>query len=166
MEPKRYLNKLAQAVSKRSGISANTCMVVLPAIFDEIRQTLCEGKYRCVTIESFGTFIVRQIPQRHYTRRMPDGTTRLVDLPPKLKVAFSPTRNMRCEVEESTFNPTRQSFHLHPDDRGIRIRKSIPDPTKRKKPIVGDSMEGTVVRERHTDPADRYKIKILRGKGE
>ena len=86
MEPKKYLYQLALAVSKRSGISINTCQVVLPALFDELRYMLCEGRYRVVTIESFGILAVRELPQRHYTRRYSNGITQVVDLPPKLVV--------------------------------------------------------------------------------
>lgn len=159
MQPKVYLYKLAQAVSKRCGISLATCQVVLPALFDEMRYTLCEGKYRCITVESFGTFIVKEIPQRHYTRRLPDGTTQLVDLPPHLQVAFKPTRNLRYEVEQSKFDPTRESFVVHPDDHPIRTRKSI-DHRPKKKPNI--HMQGSVVLDK--PKGNNHQVKILHGK--
>lgn len=130
MQPKKYLHQLALAVSRRSGISVATCMVVLPALFDEMRQTLAEGRWRAVSVESFGSLIVRQKPLRHYTRRFPDGHTEVVELQPVLRVSFMPSRNLRREVETSTFDPTRKSFEVHPDDRPLRVRKKIDAPRK------------------------------------
>lgn len=139
MFPKKYLHELASAVSKRSGVSVATCEVVLPALFDEMRYMLCEGRYRCVTVESFGTLAVRERPPRHYKRVLPDGTTQNVHLDSHLVVKFSPTRNLRREVEASRFDPTRQSFVVHPDDHPLRTRKMIDYRPKKKKaiPMVG-----------------------------
>lgn len=150
MEPKKYLYKLAQSVSKRSGISIATCQVVLPALFDELRYTLCEGKYRCVAIESFGTLIVKELPRRHYTRRNPDGTTYQVELPAKFVVKFLPTRNLRHEVESSRYDPSRQSFTIHPEDHGIRTRKAIGSKAKKRKAFF--AMDGYVQRDEHVEP--------------
>lgn len=161
MEPKKYLYQLAQAVSKRSGISINTCQVVLPALFDELRYMLCEGRYRVVTIESFGTLAVRELPQRHYTRRYSNGITQVVDLPPKLVVKFTPTRNLRNEVQASRFDPTRQSFSVHPDDHPIRTRKRIDSKPRKKK--VQMNMEGNVVNDVQRSNSNREST-ILRGR--
>ena len=150
MEPKKYLYQLAQAVSKRSGISINTCQVVLPALFDELRYMLCEGRYRVFTIESFGTLAVRELPQRHYTRRYANGITQVVDLPPKLVVKFTPTRNL-----------TRQSFVVHPDDHPIRTRKRIEAKPRKKR--VQMNMEGNVVNDVQR-PNSNFEPTILRGR--
>lgn len=165
MQPKKYLYKMAQAVSKRSGISINTLLVALPAIFDEMRYTLCEGKYRCITIESFGVLSVKERPQRHYTRRFPDGHTENIDLPPKLVIKFSPSRNMRLEVEASKYDPTRQSFVLHPDDHPLRTRLKIePKPKKKAFNIDDMALRGTVVKDgKGTTPTDN-SINIVMGK--
>lgn len=162
MQPKKYLHKMAQAVSQRSGISIATLEVALPAIFDEIRQTLCEGKWRAVSIESFGSLTVKRVPQRHYTRRFKDGHTEVVELPEKLTVKFLPSRNLRREVDASKFDPTRQSFVVHPDDHPLKIRKSI-EPRK-KKPFNIDNMglRGNVVKEQPKG-TQGCKIEILRG---
>ena len=64
-------------------------------------------------------------------------------MPPKLVVKFTPTRNLRNEVQASHFDPTRVSFVVHPDDHPIRTRKRI-DPKPRKK-RVQMNMEGNVV---------------------
>lgn len=170
MEPKRYLHALAQAVSKRSGIAIATLEVAIPALFDEIRQTLAEGRYRCVSVESFGTFTVKMVPSRHYTRRFPDGHTEVIELPEKLRVQFLPSRNLRNEVEASHFDPTRESFVCHPDDRPLKFRKSIPDPYKKRKrkPFSKDNMQmrGLVEKDAPSVP-DIHKSRhptILQGK--
>lgn len=163
MEPKKYLHKLAQAVSKRSGISINTCLVVLPALFDEMRYMLCEGDYRCVTVESFGTLTVKERPRRHYRRLFPDGTSQLIELPPKLIVKFLPTANLRREVEHSRFDPTRQSFVIHPDDHGIRTRKAVR--SKAKRSDVFFAIDGVVKRDGPV-PDNPHSIHIIRGNGD
>ena len=66
MLPKEYLTRLSAAVVKRSGICQATVEQVLPALFDEIRYQLIEGRYHCVPIESFGTFGIVEIPERQY----------------------------------------------------------------------------------------------------
>ena len=161
MEPKKYLYRLAQAVSKRSGISIATCQVVLPALFDEMRYMLCEGQYRCVTVESFGTLTVKERPSRHYRRRFPDGTSEIIELPPKLIVKFLPTRNLRHEVETSHFDPTRQSFVIHPDDHGIRTRRAVKSKAKKRDTFFG--IDGFVKRDSPV-PEHPKRIRIIRGK--
>lgn len=161
MQPKKYLYKLSQAVSKRCGISIATCQVVLPALFDEMRFALCEGDYRCVAVESFGSFIVKQLPKRHYNRRQPDGSVHLIDLPPRLQVTFKPTRNLRREVEASRYDPTRESFVCHPDDHPIRARKSIMVKTKK---LVNINMVGSVQHDTKAPKNYDHKVKILRGR--
>ena len=157
MSPKTYLHKLAQAVSRRSGISVNTCLVLLPALFDEIRQTLCEGHYRCVTVENFGSFVVRQRPARHYRRLKKDGTSHLVELPPRLIVKFLPTRNLKQEVENSKFDPTRESFTVSPGERGIHVRKAIESKSKkRQKLFIG--LDGMVEIDNPEDSKFRSRV--------
>ncbi len=124
MGPKIYLSKLAKLVSKRSNICVATCEQVLPALFDEIRYQLCEGEYRCVPIESFGTFGVVDIPEREYLYNY-KGVKEMRRLPAKKRLKFYPTRHMRQEIEESCFAPSRQSFVNHPDDPPIRKRKHM-----------------------------------------
>ena len=157
MQPKKYLYKLAQAVSKRCGISLATCQVVLPALFDEMRQTLCEGKYRCVTVESFGSFVVRQRPARHYKRIEKDGTTRLVELPSGLIVKFLPANNLKREVAESRFDPTHEAFSLFPGEHGIRVRKAIESKSKkRQKLFIG--LDGMVEIDNPEDSKFRSRV--------
>ncbi len=124
MLPKEYLQRLANAVAKRSGIHQATVEQVLPALFDEIRFRLCEGKYKCVTIESFGTFGVVDIPEREYLNTY-KGKLKKVHLLPKKKLKFYPTRNLRLEVEGCKYDPTRRSFSRHPKDPPIRKRKDM-----------------------------------------
>lgn len=162
MSPKTYLHKLAQAVSRRSGISVNTCLVLLPALFDEMRQTLCEGRYRCVTVENFGSFVVRQRPARHYRRLKKDGTSHLVELPPRLIVKFVPTRNLKNEVELSKFDPTRESFTIYPGERGIRVRKAIESKAKKKRKVfIG--LDGMVEADNPED--SKLRSRVVMGKG-
>ena len=162
MNPKTYLHKLAQAVSRRSGISINTCLVLLPAIFDEMRQTLCEGRYRCVTVESFGSFVVRQRPARHYKRIEKDGTTHMVELPPRLIVKFLPANNLKREVAESRFDPTHEAFALFPGEHGIRVRKAIESKGKKKKVFI--AMDGLVELDNPKD--SNLRSRVVMGKQE
>ncbi len=124
MNPKQYLDKFAAAVVKRSGISRATVEAVLPHVFDEIRYQLCEGQYPCVPIESFGTFAIIDVPerQRHYTYK---GVDEIRTLPPKKQLKFAPTRNLKRELNDRKFDPTRHSFSRHPDDPPIRKRKHM-----------------------------------------
>ena len=124
MQPKEYLQRLAAAVTKRSGINQATVERVLPAVFDEIRYQLIEGKYPCVPIESFGTFGVVTLPKRkhHYTYK---GADEWRELPETKKLKFYMTRNFRRELEAGEFDSTRQSFRRHPKDPAIRKRKNM-----------------------------------------
>lgn len=123
MMPKTYLQKIAAAVSKRSGICQATVEQVLPAFIDEVRFQLIEGN-RCVPIESFGTFALIDIPEREhlYTYK---GKTTLKHLPATQRLKFAPTRNMRRELEAGHFDPTRRSFTRHPKDPAIRKRAAL-----------------------------------------
>lgn len=123
MRPHEYKKHFIAAVVKRSGICRATVEQVLPAVFDEIRHQLSEGAL-CVPIESFGTFAVVDIPERtrHYTYK---GADELRTLPPTQRLKFAPTKNMRREIQEHRFDPSRQSFSRHPDDPPIRKRKDL-----------------------------------------
>ena len=123
MLQKEYLHRFAAAIVKRSGIARPTVEAVLPHIFDEIRYQLTEGKL-CVPIESFGTFAVVDIPerQRHYTY---GGRDEMRTLPPKKKLKFAPTRNLRREINAGQFDPTRKSFYRHPNDPPVRARSNM-----------------------------------------
>ena len=137
MQPKKYLQKIAADVSKRCGICRATVEVVLPAFLDEIRYQLTEGKWPCVPIESFGTFATTEKPEREYKKR---GVDEWKTLPPKKQLKFSPTRNMRREIESGHYDDTRHAFSRHPDDPPIRKRfqmryqKKGPVPVERKTP--------------------------------
>lgn len=124
MLPKTYLQKLAAAVAKRSGISKATVEVVLPATFDEIRAILTEGTYPCIPIESFGTFAVIDRPEHEYLNTY-KGKHEVVTIPARKQLKFKPTASMKREVESGRFDPTRKSFSRHPDDRPIRKRKDM-----------------------------------------
>ena len=123
MPPKEYLQRMAAAIVKRSGIARPTVEAVLPHVFDEIRYQLTEGKL-CVPIESFGTFAVVNIPerQRHYTYK---GADEIRTLPPTLRLKFAPTKNLLREVMQKQYDPSRRSFSRHPDDPPIRKRKNM-----------------------------------------
>lgn len=120
MYPKQYLTKFAAAVVKRSGISRPTVEAVLPHVFDEIRAILTEGN-QCVPVEGFGTFAVIEKPER--TRRYTyKGKNEIHVLPAKKVIKFTPTKNMKREVDAGKFDPTRRSFWHHPQDPKIRKR--------------------------------------------
>ena len=124
MQPRKYFTKFAAAVTKRCGICQATVEQVLPAVFDEIRQQLCENKFPCVPIESFGTFTVVDIPERkrHYTYKCDEIRT----LPPTKRLKFAPTKNLRREVvERGEFDASRRSFSRHPQDPPIRLRNKL-----------------------------------------
>ena len=120
MYPKQYLQKFAAAVVRRSGIARPTVEAVLPHIFDEIRYILTEGD-QCVPVEGFGTFAVIEKPER--TRRYTyKGKNEVHTLPAKKVLKFTPTKNMKREVDAGRFDPTRKSFWHHPEDPKIRKR--------------------------------------------
>ena len=116
-----YYKNFVKAVSKRTGLTCATLEVAIPAVFDELRWILCESDNPCLPIESFGTFAIIDIPERdrQYTYK---GKSELRHLPAKQKLKFSPTRNMRREIEERHFDESRQAFVRHPDDPPIRKR--------------------------------------------
>lgn len=124
MFPKTYMKKFAAAVVKRSGISKATVEAVLPHVFDEIRYQLTEGSYPCVPIESFGTFAVINRPEHEYLYNY-HGANEVRTVPARRQLKFVPTRNMKREVEQGLFDPTRHSFSWHPDDPKIRKRNDM-----------------------------------------
>ena len=134
MLPKEFLQKFAADVSKRCGICQATVEQVLPACFDEIRYRLCEAKYPCVPIESFGTFAIVEIPERERRYTYKD-TDEIRHYPPKQQLKFAPTRNTRREIQDHKFDQTRRSFIRHPADPPIRKRKNL-QPNKIKTPIA------------------------------
>lgn len=123
MLPKVYLQKMAAAIVKRSGIARPTVEAVLPHVFDEIRYQLAEGS-RCVPIESFGTLAVVDIPERkrHYTY---GGANEIRTLPPTQRLKFAPARNMTREIQTRHFDPSRKSFSRHPGDPMLRKRGDL-----------------------------------------
>jgi nucleoid DNA-binding protein len=122
MGTKEIISSLAADITKRCGICQATVEQVLPAVFDEIRFRLVEGSWPCIPIESFGTFAVIEKPERQYKKR---GVDEWKTLPPKKILKFSPTRNMRMEIEDGHFDYNRKSFFRHPQDPPIRTRKHM-----------------------------------------
>lgn len=124
MTPKKYFQKFVAAVVERSGICRPTVEAVLPAVFDQIRYELSEGTL-CVPVEGFGTFAVIDIPERErkysYKRDVPE----IRKLPRKKQLKFAPTRNLRRDVENGRFDPTRKSFSRHPKDPPARGRSHL-----------------------------------------
>lgn len=123
MHPRDYKQFFISAVVKRSGISRATVEQVLPAVFDEIRFQLSEG-VRCVPIESFGTFAVVDIPERQY-RYTYGGRDEIRTIAPTIRIKFAPTKNLRREVNASSFDPTRRSFVHHPAEPPVRRLKAL-----------------------------------------
>ena len=123
MQPHKYYEKFAAAVVKRSGIAKATVMAVLPAVFDEIRYQLTEGN-GSVPIESFGTFAVKDVPEHEYLYNH-NNANRVCIVPAKKQIKFAPTRNMRREVAEQQYDPSRRSFVHHPKDPVIRQRRDL-----------------------------------------
>ena len=80
-----------------------------------------EGEKQWVAIESFGTFAIKEVPEREhlYTYK---GKSEMRHLPAKRVLKFSPTKNFKNEVELRQYDPIRKSFTRHPDDPPIRIR--------------------------------------------
>lgn len=129
--PSDYKRHFISAVVKRSGICRATVEQVLPAVFDEIRYQLSEGAGK-VPIESFGTFIVVDIPERqyHYTY---GGRNEIRTCPATQRLKFAPTRNMRREVIEThKFDPSRRSFTHHYDDPPLRKKNKLGYNNKQK----------------------------------
>ena len=126
MQSKQFLQRLAADVTKRCGICQATVEQVLPAVFDEIRFRLVEGKYPCVPIDSFGTFAVVNIPEREYHYNRPSKNIdewRHKDATRRLK--FTPTSNMKREMDLGLFDSSRKSFTKHPKDPVIRKRSQM-----------------------------------------
>ena len=121
-----HFRRMVAATVKASGICRATVEQVLPAFLDVVRRQLAEGPRRSVMIESFGTLAVKEVPARqyHYVRKE-QGIDRWVDRPPKRVLKFAPTRNMKREIQEGKFDPTRKSFIHHPDDPRIRSPRDI-----------------------------------------
>ena len=132
MRPKKLLSKFAANVTKRCGICQATVEQVLPAVFDEIRYQLCEGRYRYVPIESFGIFVIKNVPRRMYHNTR-NGKDEWKLLEPKKVIKFAPTRNFTTEVGADTFDPTRQSFVHHNGDPAMRRRIDM-----QHKPVKGE----------------------------
>lgn len=125
MQPRKYLQKFAAAVTKRCGICQATVEQVLPAVFDEIRQQLAENRFPCVPIEGFGTFAVIDVPERQhlYTYK---GKNEMKTLPATKRLKFRAAKNLRREViDERRFDPTRKSFSRHPQDPPVPMRNKM-----------------------------------------
>lgn len=113
---------MARKISKRSGIALPTVEEVLKAAFDEWRQELTEGSGQ-VLVESFGTMSVKEVPARSYHYYRPEkGIDRMVHLETKRVLKFTPTRNLKREVNQGQFDASRKAFFRHPDDPKIRYR--------------------------------------------
>ena len=129
-----YFKRLVTAVVQESGICTPTVEVVLPAVFDVIRRELAEGPRHCVMIESFGTFAMIDIPEREHSYTY-KGKTTVKRLPATKRLKFSPTKNLRREVDVGRFDPTRKSFKHHPADPAIRNRSQMAYHNDRKDQI-------------------------------
>lgn len=120
--PRQRKHDFISQVVKRSGICRATCEQVAPAVIDEIRYQLAEGKL-FVAIESFGTFTVKELPLRQhlYTYK---GKTELRTLQPKKVIKFAPTRNFRQEVQAGQYDPEYRAFVHHPKAPKLRTRSA------------------------------------------
>lgn len=118
---KIHFRRMVMAIVRESGICRQTVEQVLPVVFDVIRRELVEGEKQWVAIESFGTFAIKEIPEREhlYTYK---GKSEMRHLPAKRVLKFSPTKNFKNEVDRRQYDPTRKSFTRHPDDPSIRVR--------------------------------------------
>ena len=123
MLPQKYFKKFAAAVVQRSGISRPTVEAVLPHVFDEIRHILTEGN-KCVPIEGFGTFAVIDRPEHDYLYNR-NNANRICKVPAKRVIKFTPTKNLKREVDAGQFDPTRRAFTRHPEDPVIRNRRDM-----------------------------------------
>ena len=121
---KIHFRRMVMAIVRESGICRQTGEQVLPVAFDVIRRELVEGEKQWVAIESFGTFAIKEVPEREhlYTYK---GKSEMRHLPAKRVLKFSPTKNFNNEVNYRKFDSTRKSFTHHPDDPPIRVRSSI-----------------------------------------
>lgn len=118
---KIHFRRMVMAIVRESGICRQTVEQVLPVAFDIIRRELVEGEKQWVAIESFGTFAIKEVPEREhlYTYK---GKSEMRHLPAKRVLKFSPTKNFNNEVNYRKFDSTRKSFTHHPDDPPIRVR--------------------------------------------
>lgn len=124
VRPRDYKQHFISAVVKRSGICRSTVEQVLPAVFDEIRYQLAEGP-GMVPIESFGTFIVVDIPERQY-RYTYNGRNEIRTCPATQRLKFASARNLRREVlENHRFDPSRRSFVHNIADPPLRKRNKL-----------------------------------------
>lgn len=124
MLPSLYFKKFVADVVKRSGISRPTVEAVLPAVFDEIRYRLCEGKTPSIQIESFGTIAVTDKPAHQYHSNY-KGVQKVCDVPAQKVIKFAPARNLKREIAAGQFDPTRRSFVHHPADPTLRKRHNM-----------------------------------------
>ena len=124
MLPSKYFKKFAAAVVQRSGISRATVEQVLPAVFDEIRYQLTTEDRPCVPIEGFGTFAVIDRPEHEFLYHRGD-IKKVCPVPARRQLKFTPTKNMKREVEARQYDPSRRSFTRHHDDPPIRMRKDM-----------------------------------------
>lgn len=123
MRPNKYLQRLVAAVVKESGICRETVEQVVPAVLDAIRRELVEGEWRCVPIESFGTFAVVEMPEREYHSTYKGD--KIIRLPAKKKLRFRPSTNMIREIELGVYDTSRVSFKHHPKDPYLRKKSQM-----------------------------------------
>lgn len=125
IRPRDYKEHFIASVVKRSGICRATVEQVMPAVFDELRYQLSEG-YGFVPIESFGTFIVQDIPARRHQYNYKSETPQYRILPATQRLKFYPTKNLRREVLElHQYDHTRRSFVHDPHDPPMKRRKEL-----------------------------------------
>lgn len=152
MQPYKYYQRFVAAIVQRSGLSRPTVEAVLPHVFDEIRYQLTEGSL-CVPIESFGTFHVKDVPEHEYLYNR-NNANRICIVPAKRQIKFVPTRNLRTEMEQGRYDPTRKSFVHHPKDPRISKRNDLryrPENYDRAKGVYSRS----IYKKRTTDSTDR-----------
>lgn len=118
---KIHFRRMVMAIVRESGICRQTVEQVLPVVFDVIRRELVEGEKQWVAIESFGTFAIKEVPEREHLYTY-NGKSEMRHLPAKRVLKFSPTKNFKNEVDRRQYDPTRKSFTRHPDDPSIRVR--------------------------------------------
>lgn len=112
---------MAVAVQKRCGVHHATVEQVLVAFIDEVRYRVVEDRWHCVPIESFGTFALKELPERQHMYGY-HGERKMHTLPPKNLMKFCPTKNMRLDVEAGKIDWSRRSWQRHPQDPMIRRR--------------------------------------------
>lgn len=120
----KYFQKFVAAIVKRSGIARPTVEALLPHVFDEMRQRLAESDDPCVPIESFGIFAAIERPEHEYLHNR-DGRHEVKTVPARRQLKFRPAKNLRCEVEQRQYDPTRRSFTHHPGDPTLATRHDL-----------------------------------------